>query len=74
MGTEIACRAKAQLLPIDCKISHEYSAYKREARVDATARFIFEAATNSIALVIFFVLLTDFIRRFISLVPCINSC
>ena len=56
---------------IDVKISQEYSAYKREAKVEETARFIFEAATSSIALVIFFVLLTLFILLLISFVPAI---
>ena len=53
---------------MEVKTSQEYSAYKREARVEDTALFIFEAATSSIALVIFLVLLTLFIRLFISLV------
>src|SRR3990167_914530 len=56
---------------IDVKISQEYSAYKREAKVEETARFIFEAATSSIALVIFLVFLTLFILLLISFVPAI---
>src|SRR3989338_1948429 len=52
---------------IEVKISQEYSAYSREASVEETARFILLAATSSIALVIFLVLLTYFILFLISL-------
>src|SRR3989338_8805719 len=57
----------SRLFAIEVKMSQEYSAYKRDAKVEATARFIFEAATSSIALVIFLVLFTDFILFFIAL-------
>src|SRR3989338_7644514 len=67
------CVISSTFLPIETKTSHEYSAYRREAIVDATARFIFEAATNSIALVIFFVLFTLLMRLFISLDPAMVS-
>jgi hypothetical protein len=60
--------------PMEVRISQEYSAYKRDARVPATARFIFEAATSSMAFVIFLVLFTLLMRLLISFVPCINSC
>jgi len=44
-------------------------AYGRMASTEETARLILEAATISIARVIFRVLLMDFIRRLISRVP-----